>query len=276
MEKEPVIFYKRRSVGEIISDSFLFLKQEFKPLSKLTLIYILPFLVLYGIVHVFIQKKLNINLDMTDQERLTENLGYFYKHVFILLLFNTFIQSLMLGTFYTYLDFYLKRGKNGFTVSEITPYFFGNSLKIIAASFLVLFLFISGLIFCIIPGIVIGVTLSLTFIILIVEGTSISESLVKSWKLVIPNWFDVFIVNLTGVFFIIIIILVFSIPALFAGVNVFDYNGNAGEPVVLPEWYWVVSAVGNVVSMLAGLFIFTMLAMFYGHLNASGRNDSLM
>ena len=81
MAEQEIQFRKKREIGDIISDSFQFLKSEGKPLFRLTVIYVLPFVILYGIAQVYVQRKLMENVDFTDPEMLMSNLGPIYSNI---------------------------------------------------------------------------------------------------------------------------------------------------------------------------------------------------
>ena len=110
IEKE-IQFRKKREVGEIITDSFKFLQQEYKPVLKLVLIYVLPFMLLYAFVQVQIQQKLLGGFDFTDTEKLMENIGPIYKNLLMSGIFSLFVQSLLAATFYSYVEAYIKKSK---------------------------------------------------------------------------------------------------------------------------------------------------------------------
>ena len=120
MEQKEIQFQQKREIGVIISDSFDFLKQEIKPISRLVLIYVLPFVVLYAIGQVYLQRNVLSGIDLSDQEMLLENIGPFYMNLFVFLFFGLFIQSLLVGTFYSYIEAYIKLGKGNFEFTDIS------------------------------------------------------------------------------------------------------------------------------------------------------------
>ena len=111
MTEKDIEFRKKREIGDIFTDSFEFIRQEFKPISKLVAIYVLPFMLLYGMVQVYLQKNVISKIDLTDTETLLENIGPLYLNVFLFLLFGIFVQALLIATYYSYIEVYVKKGK---------------------------------------------------------------------------------------------------------------------------------------------------------------------
>lgn len=110
IEKE-IEFRKKREMGDIFTDSFQFIRHEIKPISKLVAIYVLPFLILYGIVQIYLQKNVISKIDFSDSEALLENIGPVYLNVFMFVLFGLFVQSLLIATYYSYIEVYIKKAR---------------------------------------------------------------------------------------------------------------------------------------------------------------------
>ena len=91
MEQKDIQFQKKRDLGLVISDSFEFLRQEAKPIFKVLAIYVLPFLILYAYGQIYFQKNIASQFDLTDQETLMQNIGPFYKNLFLFMFFGIFI-----------------------------------------------------------------------------------------------------------------------------------------------------------------------------------------
>ena len=119
MADKEIQFRKRREIGDIFTDSLQFLKQEYRPLSKLIGIYVLPFILLYGFVQVFIQKNVISQFDFSNPETLVANIGPMYMNLLLFSLFGLFVQSLLAATYYSYVEVYIKKGRGNFDLSEI-------------------------------------------------------------------------------------------------------------------------------------------------------------
>ena len=98
-----------------------------------------------------------------------ENIGPFYANLFVFLFFGLFIQSLLVGTFYSYIEAYIKLGKGNFEFTDISSKFFANSLLAMGANLVFAIIMFFGIIMCILPGIYFANTFSLLVIIFIYE-----------------------------------------------------------------------------------------------------------
>ena len=88
MVEKEIEFRKKRELSEIITDSFKFIKQEYKPISKLIFTYVLPFLILYGIVQVYVQMKVIGTIDLSNPDSMMANIGPIYLNLFLFSLFG--------------------------------------------------------------------------------------------------------------------------------------------------------------------------------------------
>jgi hypothetical protein len=266
MSEKEIQFRKKREVGDIFSDSFAFLKQEKRPISRLIIIYVLPFVVLYAFVHVFLQKNVISKIDFADTEALLANIGPFYLNVFMFALFGLFVQSLLIATYYTFVNAYITKGNSNFDLSEITPQLFTNGLMAIGTGVVIFIVSIFGFMLCFLPGIYFANTLSLAFIILIFEKKGISHALRRSTMLVNSQWWGTFLINLTGVVIVWAAGFVISFPLTISGAA---KNGldTAGTAVALPDWYWVIIGISTVISSVLYVILYTFMAFQYFNLD---------
>ncbi len=270
MVVKEIQFRKKREIGDIFTDSFTFIRQEIKPISKLVAVYVLPFMILYGFVQVYIQKNVISKIDFTNSEALLENIGPVYLNVFLFALFGLFVQSLMIATYYSYIEVYVKKGKGNFDLSDVTPNLFANGLLAIGASIVYFIVVMFGLILCIIPGIFFANTLSIVFIILIFERKGLGNSIIRSASLVNSQWWNTLLVNIVGIVIIWVISLIMSIPTLITGlsINIFGQNQS---PVEYPDWYWVIIGISTVVSSVFYIVPYTFLAFQYFNLDEQSK-----
>ncbi len=250
MQHNEILFRKRREFAEIISDSFEFLKQEIKPLSRLIIIYVLPLIVLYAAGQVYMQRNVFSKVDLSDQEMLMNNIGPFYLNLFVFMFFGIFIQSLLIGTFYSYVEVYIKKGKGNFNINDISANLFNNSLLALGAGFVYAIIVFFGMMMCFAPGIYFANTFSLAIFIIIYQKQGLSHALARSWKLVNTQWWNTLALNLVGLIIVLLVNMLFSIPGLLMDatnnlpadgqVNLADY----------PKWYWILSGISTAVNTI--------------------------
>jgi hypothetical protein len=229
-------------------------------------IYVLPFLLLYGVVQVFLQKNVISKIDFTDQEALLAVIGPVYLNIFLFALFGLFVQALLIATYYSYIDVYIKKGKGNFNLSEITPHLFSNGLLAIGVSLVIFIIVMFGLILCIVPGIYFANTLSIAVIILIFEKKGVGMALIRSAYLVKYQWWNTFLINIVGLILIWIASFIMSLPMVFSGLSVNIFNP-VKTPLEFPDWYWIVIWVSTVVTSLLYIIPYTFLAFQYFNLD---------
>ena len=265
MKGKEIQFRKKREIGDIFSDTFEFIRNEYKPISRLVGIYVLPFLILYGIVQVFLQKNVISKIDLTDQEAMLSMIGPVYLNVFLFALFGLFVQALLISTYYSYIEFYVQKGKGNFDLTEITPLLFSNGLLAIGASLVIFVVVMFGLVMCFVPGIYFANTFSLAIFILIFEKKGIGNALLRSAFLIKFQWWNTFLINITGLIMIWVAGFIMSLPMILTGLTVNIFNPDK-IPAEFPDWYWVVTGVSTVVSSVLYIVLYTFLAFQYFNL----------
>lgn len=263
MAEQDIQFRKKRELGDIISDSFQFLKYEIKPLLRLTVFYVLPFIILYGIAQVYVQRKVLVNVDFSNPDVLMSNLGPIYSNILFTSLFNVFVQSLLAGAFYSYIEIYVKKGKGNFSLHDITPHLFSNSLLVLGANLVVYILVMLGIVLCIVPGIYFGNSLSLVTMIIIFERRGLGNALSRSWTLVHSQWWNTFVLNLLAVLIIMGVSFVLSVPSMIAGAGATVMSMKETGTFNYPEWYWILMAISTIITSVLWVIPYTFLAFQY-------------
>jgi len=178
--QEKVELKKLRSFGEIIDDSILFFKQNWKPLLK-SYFYICGFfLVASLLVSIF-------NQDNT-MRRIERGESYFSSTYFLSLFFDYVSFIITMLTVYSYISLYKEKGNEAPEVAEVwsfVKYYFFR----VFGSYLVLTLcIIMGCVFCIVPGIYVGVVFSLVIPIIVIENSTLSYAFNRCFQLIKNNW----------------------------------------------------------------------------------------
>jgi hypothetical protein len=271
MTEKEIQFRKKREIGDIFTDTFEFIRQEYKPVLNLIVVYVLPFILLYGVAQVYLQKNVLSKIDFSDSEALLANIGPVYLNVFLFALFGLFVQSLLIATYYSYIEVYVKKGKGNFDLSEITPQLFSNGLLAIGASLVIFIVVMFGLVLCIIPGIYFANTFSIAIIILIFEKKGLGNALMRSSLLIKSEWWSTFLINIAGIVLIWTASFIMSLPLILTGLSVGIFS-QSQTPVEYPDWYWVVIGASTVVSSVLYIIPYTFLAFQYFNLDERTKN----
>ena len=262
-------FQKIRETGEIIQATAAFLRSEYRLLFRLLAIYILPFIVLYAVNQVSMQLKIAAAGEATSgmtPEELVNSFGGLYQNLLVSVMFNIFVQSLLAALLYTYVKIYQEKGKGSFADADISTHLFSHSLKVIGTSFAVTLLAGVGLMFFILPGIIIANSLSLALFIAVFENKGIGESLTRSWSLVRRQWWSTLALNLLGILIVWMISITLTLPGAihdaFAGTTA-DYSAGAAS---ISKWRLLMLGVAMTGGSLGSVFPFLFLAFQYFNL----------
>jgi len=198
MENENNIqLLKHRDFGLIFSDTFEFLKENWKPLLKGLLYIACPFFLVGGMMMGFGMDAL-YNIDIRNPDSFEdppvdlENIPIFIIGYFLLIgLFVVgYIMSLLV------VNSYMRLYREGHTAESIQTADIWNEgkqhfWKILGTSIVVMTMMMFGFILCFFPGIYIMVPLSLIFIMRIEESElTLGESIQKCFELVRNHWWQ--------------------------------------------------------------------------------------
>ncbi|MBU2946927.1 hypothetical protein [Zobellia uliginosa] len=210
--KEHIQFKKQREMSQILSDTFGFLRNEFKTFFGVFFRIIAPFLAVMLISYGFYMFQIGdvMSLTMGGSTSLINGFAVFMVAlVFILATVTTYVMAQATTLFY--IKSYIKNnGVIDFT--EIKENVYDSFWKFIGLGFLVAICVGVGFLFCFLPGIYLYVPLVLSFSILAFDGKSISDAFSDSFTLVKDYWW----VTFASLFVVGIIVMVagyaFALP----------------------------------------------------------------
>ncbi|MFD0939958.1 hypothetical protein [Pedobacter boryungensis] len=187
--KDKIEFKKIREFGDIIGDTFVFIKQNFKPLMaaffSLTGIFILG-----GMISAIIAQLQLV--DLAQGEGYTGgpfakmyNMGFSYilMIIFLILSYTSMYVSVL-----SFVALYIEKGNVPPTVAEVWVYFKYYFFRMLGSG--VLMSIFLGLCFicCIIPGIYVFPAVTLFYAVMILENGNFSHAFERSFKLLKNEW----------------------------------------------------------------------------------------
>jgi len=197
MQHPKVELARIRDFGEIINDTFLFIKQNFKPLLKYFFTFCGIFIVGGIISASLLQLKMSSTMSSissgTYNRQYRPSIFYFFgieylfTIIFALLSFVT-IQVTVLS----YIALYKAKDKQIPTAEEMWGYIKYYFLRILGSSILLNILIVFALLFCIIPGIYLAPIFALIFPIMVMENASFGYAFNRSFQLIKENWWATF------------------------------------------------------------------------------------
>ncbi|KQB99468.1 hypothetical protein [Pedobacter sp. Hv1] len=191
--KDKVEFRKVREFGEIIGDTFLFVKQNFKPLLK-AFIYLCGFFILAGMANAMVVQLRLVNIaanpgDYTPYSRLGAIFSWHYLGLIVFMVLN---YTAIYVTVLSYISIYIQKGNVPVTVEEVWSYFKYYFFRMLGSGVIMtVFLFVC-LLFCFFPGVYVFPAVTLVYPILILENASLGYSFTRSFKLLKDNWWITF------------------------------------------------------------------------------------
>lgn len=219
MNNEYVEFKKERDLGTIITDTFKFLRLEWKPFfTTVFKIAIIP--ILFAIVGVLYYTYETSNMfaaiDFENPNSVSDNpfSGGGIVLAAIIMMVSFVIAYIMINVASMY---YLKSyvdNKGQVSYDEISQNVKENVWSFIGLGILIGIMVGVGMLFCFIPGVYLGVVLSLATSIYVFKGKDVMETINYSFEFIKDNWWNTFGVLFVMGLLVAVLGYVFSIPAI--------------------------------------------------------------
>lgn len=231
---------KPRDFGEIINDTFTFIRQNFKPLLKYFFIFCGFFIVASAALTILIQiRALNITDNINpngfeDQSFFSREMSLIWTGLLLALLL-VFEYVAVNVTVLCFITLYKQKQNTIPTVEEMWGYIKYYYLKILGCTILLYILMIVGFMLCLVPGIYLAPIFALIPPIMITENTSFGYAFNHSFRLIRDNWWSTFGVLVVVYIILYVINLVISLPStIFGAGNVFLHLTKHTSAVTLP------------------------------------------
>jgi hypothetical protein len=266
METNYIKLRQERDFGEVFNATFMFLKQEYKGLGKVLLYYTLPLVLLTALASALYQSKVGkVAFDPAQMGDPVTFLHNFLQYYLLLMFMYLLSHTMLLSTLYGYMALYQEKGREGFTLDDVlkrilklfVPVFFGGILCGI-----ILFL---GLMLCILPGIYLGVSLSLIFISLAVEQKGFGSAFGRTFELTHTGWWWTLLLIIVVYLIVMVISMILSVPAMVAGFStaLHQVSQGGGTPQLFSPFFIAYTAIISVISTFLYLIPQTALAFQY-------------
>lgn len=213
---------KPRDFGEIINDTFIFVRQNFKPLLKYFFIFCGFFLLATTATVILNQINMinrvnNFNPNSFDADSRFGPFSVFTPTYFLAMFFVILEYVSISVVVLSFMALYKVKQNQVPDTEEMWGYFKFYFLKALGSSLVIGILVVVGAMFCLIPGIYLYPVMSLVLPIMIIENTSFGYAFNHSFRLIKDNWWSTF-----GVLVVVIIILsvasmIVTIPSTIIG-----------------------------------------------------------
>ncbi|MDF1548216.1 MAG: hypothetical protein P1P88_10370 [Bacteroidales bacterium] len=267
MERKVINFKKARDFGDLLSDTFEFLKIEFKPLMKVLLTYVGPFLLITGLVSGWYQSEVfggMFDFKSNDPQEVFNKI-FDYRY-FILIIGSLCSYVFMIGGVYSYIDLYIHKGPDEFSPEDVWKLMLQKFFPILGAMILVGLIVGVGFIFCIAPGIYLFVIFSLVVPAIVFGNMGVGQGMERSTSLVKDYfWFTLgvgFVSSLIAGFGSYIFIIPQMVLSMF-----FTFTSASGGDMGMSSTYSVLLTISTVIATFGSSLLYcipyTTMAMHY-------------
>lgn len=265
--KELITFKKERELGEILSDTFKFLRLEGKQLFGYILRIAGPALLIMVIAMSIYTRSIVGGIDGLGA---LDGASSFTTTFWIAILFLIFSGLAYYALLYGVINHYIKSyiANEGVVIKEeVTQGVKNDFWSLIGLNLVSAIIIGIGLAFCGIPGIYFSIILICTYSIFIIDRLDISETISYSFKLIKGEWWMTFAtIFVVGILYYIMII-VFQIPQyIYFFIKAFVYSETIStDPTAMFDWgYTIFSAIGMIGQYLGySLMAITTVFVYY-------------
>jgi hypothetical protein len=276
MAQRKIELAKPRDFGEVINDTFLFVRQNFKPLMKYFFTFCGFFVLATMAISVLTELKMITALDNFDSTSFNEgdvasrfsylNLGFFINMFFLFLEYSAIYVTVL-----CYMTLYKIKQNVAPTTEEMWGYFKFYYLKTTGSFFILFILTMLGTALCIIPGIYLGVVFVLVAPIMIVENSSFGYAFNHCFRLIKDNWWVTF-----GALVVIGIILYVIRIVIVVPTTIISYASMVTPGARHTTLQIVITILSTVLEQLAHIFqILVVITTGLCYFNLSESKDGL-
>jgi hypothetical protein len=271
-----ILFKKQRDLGAIISDTFKFIRQEYKTIFRLYLKHVGWLLLLAVATSTYYQytslNSANSLLESGAEAFLLnafQNTGLSLILVFLAFVaYTTMSLTAVNSIIKSYVD---NKGEiKDEEVSLNIRRFFGQTLLSLFVFGILCFI---GLLLCFLPGVYLAVPLSLIFSIVVFQEKSFSDAFSECFQLIKQNWWITFATVLVISLLVSVIGGVFQLPIIvLTAVEAFTSLDEGGDTTGVlglgNNWiYLSLYVFASIAQYILGLITLISLALIYFNLN---------
>ncbi len=266
MQNQYIEFKKHRELGEIISVTFKFLRENYKPLFKSITQAVGPtFILLIAALAYY-----TYSVAGSPLAAMEGNSGEFLIPFFILAVTLMLFYASLYGTILHYIKSYIEN-KGMVDEAEIKSGAQEDLGKLFLVFILSAIIVFTGLILFIIPGIYLMVPLSLVAAVLVFNKMTLGDSISYGFSLVKDHWWTTFFSLLVIWLLVYVIGLVFQLPLIiytFMKMFTVAQEGSLADPLSYSDWVFILlNVLSSVIQYLLSSIFVIALAFIYFNLN---------
>lgn len=269
MPEQYIRFPKQRDLGEIITDTFKFLRQNYRLLFRLIVRIAGPAFLIMALLLGYYSFRMGEGLlNPFNQDFGNYNNSFFLTIFLLMISFVVFYALLYNVVFFSIKSYITHQGtidEDEVTLSAKRN--FSRMFGILIVSGILLFL---GFLL-IFPGIYLWVPLSLAPAVLIFENRGIRESLEEVFRIISRNWWMTFLSLILIYLLVQVISMIFQMPLVlyyFIKALSMTQEGAVADPTSLFDWVYVVlNIVASLIQHLLSVIMIVAVALIYFNLH---------
>lgn len=268
MNQEYIEFKKQRELGEILSVTFKFLRENYKAAGKIFLKLVGPaFILLIAAVTYYAWSTLGVSFISSAGLNTSD---FIISAALMLLAYLLYVSSMTGTVYHIILSYINNRGK--IISSEVVAGMksdFGKILLVTVISWVLIF---AGTMLFIIPGIYVAIPVSLATAILVFRKNSVMDSIAESFQLIKDNWWNTFATLFCIGVIVYLVSLVFQLPAIIyfmfkAFVSASEGSASANVKDMFGTGYIIINVITSIIQYLVYSITPIGVAFVYFNLN---------
>ncbi|MBW2960520.1 hypothetical protein [Mesonia aestuariivivens] len=263
-------FKKERELGDILSDTFKFTRENYKPLLKALVKFTGPVFLLQ-LFALGYYNYTTVGSSLFSNSLSGFNLGFNMVLSFLFLMLSSIAyQAFMYGTIQQCIRSYIKNDGN-ISIDEVSEGMSKNWSSYLGLGFGITIMISIGTMFCFLPGIYLAVPLSLVYSIRTFDELNFSETISHTFNLIKNNWWITFFTLFLMFIIVYLISMIFQIPALIYTIvktMTVVQEGSYSDPNAFFDWvYLILTVVGSAISYVIYGILAICVAFIYFNLN---------
>lgn len=258
MTRPNVELVKIRGINEVIDDSTLFAKQNWKGLLQCYLSICGFFWVTAIVLSIFNQVHVQ---RLTDAGESVFDLQFWFG-----VFFGCINQTATVVTGLSFMSLYHQKGNVAPTTAEVWSYFKYFFLRVLGGNMLVILCLMLGAVFCFFPAIYLWPILSLVPVAIVIDNYPINGAFTYSFNLISKNWGQVFGVLILCCFLIVSVAFLFGIPSGIGAALYVFLSGDHDRHIIR-----LVTTI--VFSLIQFAFLFPLIALTLAYFNLKEQQD---
>jgi len=262
MAQQKIQLRKIRDFGENFSDTFQFIRQEFKPLALSFMLVALVFVIGISILASAYQQHLAETLGSINagNDSLTNVFSLYNSTFFLILGLGIIGWSTMIATVAVYMKLYNENDSSP-SIGQIWQGVLTNLLKIVIFGIMSAVLITIGCFFCLFPGIYLAVVFFPFSFIIVNENLSIGQTFSRCFELIKENfWISVAIYLVVCIIIFIIALSVSLVLNLILGAGAFFTTQN------IPANYTLITTLSNLINYFFYIIMYVSVGLHYYNL----------